>query len=129
MTVKIAGPRKEISRRAALGVVGALAAAPALADECRIGPPPHAKGPLVWMDMDQLELDAAYDQSFYAPLLGQIIKRFASDSDGVRALSGGATAGVVWPNRGRETRHLPHKALKCADLRLRSWRRLAGRRG
>jgi len=25
------------------------------------------KGPLVWMDMDQVELDAAYDQNVYAP--------------------------------------------------------------
>jgi arylformamidase len=38
--------------------------------------------------MDQVELDAAYDQSFYAPLLDQIIRRFASDSDGVRARLG-----------------------------------------
>jgi len=28
-----------------------------------IGPPKHEKGPLVWMDMDQVELDAAYDQN------------------------------------------------------------------
>jgi len=27
-----------------------MVAAPALAEECRIGPPPHAKGPLVWMN-------------------------------------------------------------------------------
>ena len=32
-----------------------------------IGPPPHEKGPVVWMNMDQIELDAAYDQNFYAP--------------------------------------------------------------
>jgi arylformamidase len=88
MTVTIAYPRTEISRRAALGVVGAFVAGPALADECRIGPPPHAKGPVVWMDLDQVELDAAYDQSFYSPLLGRNIKRFASDSDGVRARLG-----------------------------------------
>jgi arylformamidase len=25
------------------------------------------KGPLVWLDMDQKELDDAYDQSVYAP--------------------------------------------------------------
>lgn len=28
---------------------------------------PHPKGPLVWLDMDQKELDDAYDQSVYAP--------------------------------------------------------------
>lgn len=26
---------------------------------CQLGPSPHQKGPLVWMDMDQIELDAA----------------------------------------------------------------------
>jgi arylformamidase len=84
MTNKIAAPRNHFSRRAALGGIGAIVAAPALAEECPIGPPPHAKGPLVWMDMDQVELDAAYDQRFYAPLGGQITKRWASNSDGVR---------------------------------------------
>jgi arylformamidase len=84
MTIQIAAFRKHFSRRAALGGIGAMAAMPALAEECRIGPAPHDKGPLVWMDMDQVELDAAYDQSFYAPLGGQIRKRWASTSDGVR---------------------------------------------
>ena len=26
-----------------------------------------AKGPLVWLDMDQAQLDAAYDQAIWAP--------------------------------------------------------------
>ncbi|HME61482.1 MAG TPA: alpha/beta hydrolase [Candidatus Binatia bacterium] len=30
-------------------------------------PSPRLKGPLVWLDMDQKELDDAYDQSVYAP--------------------------------------------------------------
>ena len=30
-------------------------------------PAPCKKGPPVWLDMDQAELDAAYDQSKYAP--------------------------------------------------------------
>src|SRR5690348_4714988 len=29
--------------------------------------PARAKGPLVWLDMDQEELDDAYDQQVYAP--------------------------------------------------------------
>ena len=33
-----------------------------------IGPPDHVKGPLVYLDYDQIELDAAYDQNLYAPL-------------------------------------------------------------
>jgi arylformamidase len=69
-----------ISRRAALAGTAAVVAAPALAEECRIGPPPHEKGPLVWMNMDQVELDAAYDQSAYAPLLRQAQARFVSAS-------------------------------------------------
>ena len=55
---------------------------------CRLGPPPHDKGPRVWMDMDQIDIDAAYDQRFYAPMGYQITKRIASVSDAVRARLG-----------------------------------------
>jgi len=51
-------------------------------------PAPRVKGPRVWLDMDQAELDAAYDQSFYAPNLQQIVKRYATNSEGVRARLG-----------------------------------------
>src|SRR3954471_9023123 len=61
MAINITALRQRITRRAALGGAAALAAAPALAEDCRIGPPPHTKGPLVWNDLDQVELDAAYD--------------------------------------------------------------------
>jgi arylformamidase len=88
MGLGLASIRKKITRRAALGGAAAIVAGPAFAEDCRIGPAPHEKGPLVWMNMDQLELDAAYDQSFYAPLMGQNIKRFASTSDAVRARLG-----------------------------------------
>src|ERR1700680_2052105 len=79
----------ELSRRSMLGAAAALAgAAPALAAEntnsCRFGPPPHIKGPLVFMDYDQIELDAAYDQRSYAPLSDQIQARFASNSEETR---------------------------------------------
>jgi arylformamidase len=77
-----------VSRRAALTGTAALIAAPALAEECRIGPPPHEKGPLVWMNMDQVELDTAYDQSKYAPTQKQIQARYASRSDEVRRILG-----------------------------------------
>ncbi len=73
-----------ISRRALLGTAAVVTAAPALAENCRIGPPPHEKGPKVWMEMDQIELDAAYDQSSYAPMIGQIQKRFGSISETTR---------------------------------------------
>ena len=84
----IATLRKEISRRTALGGAAAMIAAPALAQECQIGPPPHPKGPVVWMDMDQVEIDAAYDQAFYAPLRMQNISRWASSSEAARARIG-----------------------------------------
>lgn len=51
---------------------------------CRIGPAPHPKGPLVFLDYDQIELDAAYDQSVYAPLGGQIQARRTTNSEEVR---------------------------------------------
>jgi arylformamidase len=70
-----------LSRRSMLGATAALAAGPALAEECRLGPAPHEKGPRVFMDMDQQELDASYDQLAYEPLLSQVTKRLASNSD------------------------------------------------
>lgn len=36
------------------------------------------------MNLDQVELDAAYDQSYYAPLASQILARFVSNSELVR---------------------------------------------
>ena len=121
--------KHQFSRRAALVGIGAIAATPALAEECRIGPAPHDKGPLVWMDMDQVELDAAYDQSFYAPLGGQIRRRWASTSDSVRERLGAPLRQAYGPTRGREARHLSHQEAERADLRLHSRRRLARRRG
>ena len=42
----------------------------------------HIRGPLVWLDMDQKELDDAYDQSVYAPNqhLVQARRRLASEA-------------------------------------------------
>src|SRR5438105_2496177 len=80
--------RKHITRRTMLVAGAAMAATPALAEDCHIGPPPHDKGPRVWMDLDQVELDAAYDQAFYAPLQPQISARRASNSAALRARLG-----------------------------------------
>jgi arylformamidase len=54
----------------------------------QIGPPPHVKGPKVFLDYDQVELDAAYDQSVYAPNQRQIGQRSSNNSDLVRARLG-----------------------------------------
>jgi arylformamidase len=66
------------------GVAGAvLAGGAAFAQQAS-----RPKGPAVWLDMDQAELDAAYDQIKYAPNLPQITKRYATNSDAVRARLG-----------------------------------------
>jgi len=43
--------------------------------------PPRVKGPLVWLDMDQQDLDDAYDQLVYAPNRDHILKRCARNSE------------------------------------------------
>ena len=78
----------QLSRRAMLGAASAFIATPAFATECQVGPPPHAKGPRVFLDLDQVELDAAYDQAFYAPLRLQVIKRYAAASELARTRLG-----------------------------------------
>jgi arylformamidase len=65
------------------------ATGPAVAQQSvPLQPAPRVKGPRVWLDLGQAELDAAYDQSVYAPNLQQIVKRYASNSEGVRARLG-----------------------------------------
>lgn len=46
--------------------------------------PARSKGPVVWMDMDQRELDDAYDQIVYAPNRDQVHERNVFNSDRVR---------------------------------------------
>ena len=41
---------------------------------------PRAKGPLVWLDMDQQALDDAYDQIVYAPNREQVTQRRLANS-------------------------------------------------
>jgi arylformamidase len=61
---------------------GAAVAASALARQS------PAKGPLVWLDMDQQELDDAYDQIVYAPNRDQVGKRRIANSEKTRAVIG-----------------------------------------
>jgi arylformamidase len=58
---------------AAMSQASVLAKAP--------GPATRAKGPLVWLDMDQKGLDDAYDQEVYAPNREQIQQRMARNSE------------------------------------------------
>jgi arylformamidase len=50
--------------------------------------PPHAKGPLVWLDMDQQALDDAYDQEVYAPNRALVVERRKAASERVRKILG-----------------------------------------
>ena len=52
------------------------------------GPNSKEKGPLVWLDMDQNQLDVAYDQSVYAANIKQVIDRYATNSDLTRSRLG-----------------------------------------
>ena len=68
----------EVTRRTLLAAGAAVAAAPALGQECAPpGPAAHEKGPAVFLDYDQAELDAAYDQDFYQPHTAQVNRRLA----------------------------------------------------
>jgi arylformamidase len=67
-----------VKRRAFLaGAAAALAARSALAE-----------GPKVFRDYDQAALDAAYDQSKYAPNLQQVVRRYTTNSELARARLG-----------------------------------------
>ena len=64
-----------MDRRAFLASGAALAASPALAQK-------------VFLDYDQAALDAAYDQSKYAPNLQQVVKRYGTNSETARSRIG-----------------------------------------
>jgi len=51
-------------------------------------PGSRIKGPRVWLDLDQAELDAAYDQAVWAPNREQIVRRYATQSEAARARLG-----------------------------------------
>src|SRR5258708_20082881 len=70
--------------RGALGAAGA-----AVAVGAAVRPQsPRAKGPLVWLDMDQQALDDAYDQIVYAPNREQVTHRRIANSERARAAIG-----------------------------------------
>ena len=66
-----------MTRRALWAAMGAL---PAFAQ--------RAKGPKVFLDYDQVELDAAYNQASYAPNMQQLQARSLSNSELIRARLG-----------------------------------------
>jgi arylformamidase len=49
---------------------------------------PEAANPKIWLDLDQAALDAAYDQTVYAPNHAQVIRRMTAYSSSMRARNG-----------------------------------------
>lgn len=80
-----------ISRRTALvgagTAVATFSAGSVLAQQTG-APAARTKGPLVWLDMDQKELDDAYDRAVYAPNAAQLHKRREAKCEEVRARLG-----------------------------------------
>jgi arylformamidase len=70
--------------KAACTVGATIVAATALAQQ-PTEQTPRVKGPRVWLDMDQKEIDDAYDQSVWAPNQPHVGKRRAVWSESVRA--------------------------------------------
>jgi arylformamidase len=79
-------PRRDWLRAA--GAAAMIAGGSAAMAQAPAPAAPRIKGPRVWLDLDQAELDAAYDQSVYAPNLQQVLKRYATNSESVRARLG-----------------------------------------
>src|SRR5215470_4802327 len=74
--------RAGVTRRTLIAATVLGAGGSALAQ--RPPQPPRVKGPLVWLDMDQQDLDDAYDQLVYAPNRDYILKRCAHNSEVAR---------------------------------------------
>lgn len=77
-----------ITRRQALGSAVSVFLTQALHAQHKFGPPPHEHGPKIFLDYDQVELDAMYDQTVYAPNWEQVLGRQAANSQRVRARLG-----------------------------------------
>jgi arylformamidase len=77
----------DVSRRAVVAGV-AMMAAGSPAAQAREQDSARPKGPRVWLDMDQKELDDAYDQAVYAPNSEQVALRRTVNSAAVRARLG-----------------------------------------
>ncbi len=76
--------RDALTRRSLVAGAAAAAAIGTMRDAFAQQPAPRVKGPLVWLDLDQKELDDAYNQSVYAPNIQTVLKRCARNSELVR---------------------------------------------
>jgi hypothetical protein len=76
---------------------------------------PRVKGPIVWLDMDQRELDDAYDQLVYAPNRNKLTKthagRWNNHAERLALLFGIGTRAV--PSWGPRTRRSQATSTQC----------------
>ena len=79
--------RKNITRRSVLSNL-ALGSAAALTASVSGSVAAQVKGPIVWLDMDQKELNDAYSQFINAPNIRQIVDRWGSNSELARSRLG-----------------------------------------
>src|SRR5437016_14201520 len=87
------------TRRTVLAAAGGAAVAASAAARAQ---QPRAKGPLVWLDMDQQALDDAYDQVVYAPNRDQVGKRRIANSEKARAVLGAPTRLAYGPTESEQ---------------------------
>src|SRR5450432_2265447 len=66
------------------GAVASAAITASVSAGAQPAPAARQKGPPVWLDMDQKELDDAYEQRVYAPNADQILRRCDRNSELVR---------------------------------------------
>src|SRR5436190_14051940 len=79
--------RRALVAGAAAGTL-AVASDPASAQRCPAVPPARTKGPVVWLDLDQQELDEAYDQNVFAFNARNIRERRVANNKDVLAIIG-----------------------------------------
>ena len=130
MDSKIGLARNHVTRRTFLGAVGAVIATAGAALAQQPAPAqqaPRVKGPRVWLDMDQKELDDAYDQSVYASNREQIIRRYTTNSEATRAHLGPPRRYAYGPTPVEGLERLHDQASQRTDQHLHSWRRVARR--
>ncbi len=109
-----------LSRRTMLAGAAMAAAMPTLG---------HAKGPLVWMDMDQKELDDAYDQAVYAPNARHRTETLRPQQRACPRTARAAEALQLRPDQVRGARRVHGQDAECADHDLGAWRLVEGRHG
>ena len=75
----------------------------------------RAKGPSVWLDMDQSALDDAYDQLVYAPNRDQVVARRVAASERARAILGPPQRVAYGPSEYEQLDILPQRHAERSD--------------